>query len=294
MKTKQKKKLKHKLSLLIAIIVAVALAFIVSSRLKSPATEEPEDPHKGLVQVFDGSKNTWILPAKDMPVNPFSEDDFSHDENGVPSFIGKGYASFRGVDVSEHQGDIDWEQVKQSGIDFAILRIGGRGYGVSGKFIVDEYFAENLAGAKAAGLKVGAYFFSQAENDTEAVSEAELAVEILDGQKLDLPIYYDWERISEDDARTDDMNGAAITNCAIAFCEAIENAGYTAGVYTNINMSYYSFDLSRLAKYESWCAAPGDYPYSYYYSGIWQYSFKGNVPGINAECDMDMMFVKYE
>ena len=293
MKTKKKKKLLHKLSLLVVIIAAVALAFLISGRRK-PVEEPPVDPHEGLVHAYNGFGYTWILPAEGMPVNPFTEDDFDHDENGVPSYNGSDYATFRGIDVSEHQGDIDWNAVKESGIDFAIIRIGGRGYGKSGKLLVDEKFADNLAGAKAAGLKVGVYFFSQAENDTEAVAEAELAVWLLDGAQLDLPVFYDWEHIETDTARTKGMNGRAITDCAVAFCEAVEKAGYEAGIYANVDMSYYSYDLSRLAQYDCWCAAPGDYPYSYYAASIWQYSFTGKVPGIEYDCDMDMLFVKYE
>lgn len=294
MKTKTKNKTLHKLALLIVIVAAVALALIVSGRRSANKPEETPDPHAGQVEAFNGSEYTWIYPAEGMPVNPLTPDDFSHDENGVPSYIGNDYATFRGIDVSQHQGDIDWNAVKQSGIDFAILRVGGRGYGKSGKLVTDEKFAENLAGAKAAGLKVGVYFFSQAKSDSEAVTEARLALKLIDGAALDLPVYYDWEYIYEDGARTDDMNGAAITDCALAFCETVERAGYTAGIYTNVSMSYYSFDLSKLSGYAFWCAAPGDYPYSYYDAGIWQYSFKGNVPGIDADCDMNMMFVKYE
>lgn len=293
MKTKQKKKLKHKLALLAVIIAAIALAFVVSGRIKT-SEPEPQDPHEGMVEVFDGSSLTWIRPAEGMPVNPFTEEDFSCDENGVPSFIGEGYASFRGIDVSEYQGDIDWEQVKQSGIDFVILRAGLRGYGIRGKLITDSRFTDNLAGAKAAGLKVGAYFFSQAISGSEAIEEAKLALSLIDGEALDLPIYYDWEFVESNDARTNDMNGPAITDCALAFCETVENAGYEAGIYSNVNLSYYYLDLGRLSDYAFWCAAPGDLPYSYYHSGMWQYSFRGSVPGIETECDMDMMFVKYE
>lgn len=294
MKTKTKKKSKQTLALLIVIAAAVALAFIISEIRSASVPEETADPHEGQVEVFNGSENTWIFPAEGMPVNTLTKEDFSLDENGVPSYNGSDYAVFRGIDVSQHQGDIDWEAVKNSGIDFAILRVGGRGYGRTGKLVTDEKFADNLEGAKAAGIKVGVYFFSQARSDSEAVTEARLALKLLNGASLDLPVYYDWEYVSEDSARTDDMNGAAITECALAFCETIERAGYEAGIYMNVTMSYYSLDLSQLAEYDFWCAAPGDYPYYYYDAGIWQYSFKGAVPGIDAACDMDYMFVKYQ
>ncbi len=295
MKTKKKNKLLHKLMLLFTIIVVVGLVLIVTRHRSSPDDPIVVDPHFGMVEVFNGESNVWIIPEESMPVNEFTKEDFSIGESGIPCYNGTKYASFRGVDVSEHQGDIDWEQVKESGIKFAIIRAGGRGYGEEGKLVADEKFAENLAGAKAAGLKVGVYFFSQATTKDEAVEEAKFALGLIDGAELQLPVYFDWEHIVVGEpARTDKVSGSIATDCAIAFCDTITAAGYKTGIYTNLDMSYYGYKLDRLSDYNFWTAAVGSYPYSYYAFSIWQYSFEGNIPGIQQPCDMDMMFVEYK
>lgn len=293
MKTKRKNNLLHNLFLLAILVFMVGLAVMLR---KSSMRSEPVevDPHFGMVEVFNGDSNVWIIPEESVPKNELTKDNFTADENGVPCYNGTEYVTFRGIDVSEHQGDIDWAQVKQSGIDFAIIRVGGRGYGEEGKLVADAKFAQNLEGAKAAGLKVGVYFFSQAVTDDEAVEEANFALDLINGAELELPVYFDWEHIVVGEpARTDKLSGAAATECAIAFCDTVAAAGYKASIYTNLDMSYYAYKLDRIADYGFWTAAVGDYPYAYYAFSIWQYSFDGNVPGIQAPCDMDMMFVKY-
>ncbi len=295
MKTKRKNKLLHKLCLFAVIVATIGLVFVVAGRFRLNREASREiDPHLGMAEVFNGESYVWILPEAGVPVNPFGKADFTADENGAPCYNGTDYAAFRGVDVSEHQGDIDWSRVKQSGIDFAIIRVGGRGYGENGKLVADEKFEKNLEGAKAAGLKVGVYFFSQAMNAEEAEEEARFALELIDGAELQLPVYFDWEHIVfGEPARTDKVSGAVVTDCAIAFCDAISDAGYKTGIYTNLDMSYYGYKMERLADYNFWTAAVGSYPYAYYAFSVWQYSFKGDIPGINAPCDMDMMFVEY-
>ena len=294
MKTKKKNKLLHKLMLLSVIVAVIGLVYIVTKRHSEPQGPMEIDPHLGMVEVFNGESNVWIIPEKDVPVNKLTKDDFSVGESGTPCYNGSKYATFRGIDVSEHQGDIDWEQVRDSGIKFAIIRAGGRGYGEEGKLLADEKFADNLAGARAAGLKIGVYFFSQAVNTEEAKEEAEFALDLLEGTELELPVYFDWEHIVVGEpARTDELDGTTVTDCAVAFCDTIAAAGYKTGIYTNLDTSYYTYELSRIADCGFWSAAVGNYPYSYYAFSMWQYSFNGDVPGISQPCDMDMMFVEY-
>ena len=119
---------------------------------------EPNDPHVGQVEVFNGSREVWITPQEGVPVNTLKSDDFTVDETGRPVYIGDEYEAVYGIDVSYCQQDVDWQQVKDSGIDFAILRIGARGYGKeTGNIIEDDYFEANYAAAKAAGVKLGVY-----------------------------------------------------------------------------------------------------------------------------------------
>ncbi len=226
------------------------------------------------------------LPAfGDLPRNTYDSDLF-YTENG---FIRYGDALV-GIDVSAHQGDIDWQSVKNAGVDFAIIRVGYRGY-TSGGISMDPKFSQNLQGAKEEGLSVGAYFFSQATTEMEAAEEAAFALECLDDAKLDLPVYYDWEPV-ETEARTDDVTGAQVTKFAQAFCNVITDAGYEAGVYFNESMGYGFLDLSELADYDFWLAQYLDAPDFYYDFAMWQYSSSGEVPGIEHPVDLNLRFIK--
>src|SRR5699024_10816934 len=131
------------------------------------------------------------------------------------------------IDVSSHQGEIDWQKVATSGVEFVFIRLGYRGYGSEGTLNLDPYFKQNLAGAKAAGLKVGIYFFSQAISVEEAREEAQFVLSYLAGTQLDYPVVYDWEPISGASARTDGLDSVTLTDCAITFCETVAQAGYT-------------------------------------------------------------------
>lgn len=270
-----------------------ALMLISAVGCESNGQGSTSEPEVEQVKVFNGSDEVWIDPEDGVAVSTFKDEDFSADENGRPVYCGDKYDTLYGVDVSVWQGDIDWQQVKDDGIDFAIIRIGARGYGVeTGHIIDDERFEEYYEGAKAAGLMVGVYFFSQATDADEATEEAEYVLDKLRDKQIDLPVYFDWEHISYDTARTQNMNGAAITDCALAFCGRIEEAGLAAGIYMYSGIAYYDYELSRLTDFDFWCASIGDYPFFYYAHNMWQYSFTGSVAGISTDCDLNMMFVK--
>ena len=256
----------------------------------SGCSEKPTDPYEGMVQVESGfGSKMWITPYENVPVNPLGEEDFAEGK-----YIGSEYTVLDGIDVSEHQGDIDWKAVTSDGIDFAIIRAGYRGYSKGGLF-VDNWFYENMEGAIENGLDIGIYFFSQAITPEEAVEEADFLVdEILSRyspETFNLPVFYDWESITTDEARTDGLEGEIITECALAFCARLEERGYTPGVYAYRNLSYFSYDLSRMTHLVWWAAALNDYPDYYYAHDFWQYSISGDVDGIDGDVDRNMMFV---
>ena len=203
------------------------------------------------------------------------------------------YETTIGIDVSSHQGEIDWERVAASGVEFAMIRLGYRGYGSEGTLNLDPYFEQNLAGARAAGLKVGIYFFSQAITVEEAYEEAAFVLEHLDGEALDYPLAYDWEPISGVGARTDGLDSVTLTDCALTFCHMAELAGYTPMVYYNNPVGYGRYDLSRLTDYDVWFAQYASRPTMYYDYRIWQYTSSGTVPGIDTRVDMNIAFIPY-
>lgn len=277
------------LLILLAAAVLVILTFSsgVLGRILVPSPSKPEN-----VRIFDGTGYIWITPDSRLNKSSLSVGDFTQDANGEQVYIGSGFEVRKGVDVSEYQGDIDWTAVRESGVSFAILRVGGRYYGGEGELFTDESFKRNLEGAHAAGLDVGAYFFSQAVNAAEARTEAELVIEQLDGIVPELPVFFDWETIGTESARTDSVDGNTATDCAIAFCERIESAGLRSGIYLYDHTAYHVYELGRFAGRTLWYAAQDRYPTFYYEHELWQYHFSGTVPGIDAPCDLDMMFVK--
>ena len=197
--------------------------------------------------------------------------------------------SIAGIDVSEHQGDIDWQKVKDAGIEFAIVRVGYRTYG-GGDITLDTAFEKNLKNADAAGVKVGVYFYSQAVTPEEAVKEADVVIDAISPYNITYPVVFDWEIISGDSARTDKISVDALADSCIAFCERVKSAGYTPMIYQNKNTSMFKLDLPRLQDYDFWLAEYNDKPTYYYDYQMWQYASDGKVPGINGDVDLNIAF----
>ena len=286
------------LLLLLILVIGIALGLLVARPLFRNSADEISyiDPHEGQVQVYDHIGWTWITPLEGVDVNPFSKEEFRL-VDGSPVYYGTAYTALRGVDVSEHQYDIDWKKVADSGIDFAYIRIGRRGYTEGGLFN-DPWFEKNYREAKENGLLVGVYYYSQAISKAEALEEAEFTLNALQDRVPDLPIVYDWEYVSNEDAaiaRTRDLDMEPRTDCAVAFCERIKQAGFDVSVYFNRQLGYHGYDLSRLTDYSFWFALPINppdlcWPSFYYTLDMWQYSISDTVPGIEGPVDTDMLF----
>ena len=207
------------------------------------------------------------------------------------STAGSPYYMIRlGVDISRHDGEVDWKKLKKDGIDFVILRCGYRGY-QSGKLKADENFQANIKGALEAGLDVGVYIFSQAASEKEALEEAALCLEQIRGHKITLPVFYDPEIIRDDPARSDNISGEQFTKNAVAFCEAIKKAGFVPGVYSNMLWEAYEFDMSIIKDYVIWYADYEPQPQTPYNYEFWQYAEKDG--DIKAPYDMDIQVIKY-
>lgn len=234
----------------------------------------------------------WIPVLENVPA--FSKEiEQIKTRNGRKYYLdGSDITSLLGVDVSIHQGNIDWQKVKESGIDFAMIRLGYRGYG-SGEAELDENYAENIQGAREAGIDAGVYFFSQAITTEEAVEEANLVIESLKGLDINYPVVYDWEIIYDDTARTDNVSVDVLTDCCVAFCETIRNAGYTPMIYQNKRTTIFKLDLNRLTDYDFWLAEYSSEPTYYYDFDMWQYTNAGSVPGIEGDVDLNISFKDY-
>lgn len=191
-----------------------------------------------------------------------------------------------GIDISKHNGTVDWNAVKNAGVEFVILRCGYRG-SASGVLVEDEKFRTNIKGATAAGLKVGIYFFSQAVNEMEAVEEASLTLSLIKGHKISYPVYIDVEAAN---GRADGLSAAERTKVVKAFCETVRDSGYTAGVYSNKNWFAEKMDTGAFGNYRIWLA---QYTESPTYTGryeMWQYSSRGTIPGIKGDVDLNICY----
>ena len=275
---------------LLSCTLAAGMLLFAGCRDHGGSEDEP-DPYAGMVEVPYGTEGTvWTKLQEGVPVSSFTAGQFEPDGQYI-RYTGTDYTAVTGVDVSEHQRDIDWQQAADAGISFAMIRAGYRG-STAGSLYTDLYFFENMTGASAAGLDIGVYFFSQATTKAEAVAEAHYLLALLEdsGVAVTMPVVFDWEETGMEDARTTELTGDTITDCAAAFCRTITDAGYEAGVYLNRHMGYYSYDLTRLTDYMIWFAAPGEWPDFYYSHAMWQYTFTGQVPGIPADVDLDLYF----
>ena len=292
MSTAQKRKTRRAVPLYMAagVMALVLLLVILRGCRKEPPAAEIVDPHAGQVQINDGVNAVWITPAEGVEVSPFTAADF-RTLDGLPCYVGQNYTALQGIDVSEFQRPIDWAAVKASGVDFAIIRCGGRKYG-DGTLYTDEDFAQNVAGALEAEVQVGVYFFSQAITPEEAEEEADFTLAMLEGLDISLPVFWDWERPADETARTRQLGLSALTEMARVFCDAIAQKDYTPGLYFNRQLGYYAYDWAQLSDCARWVADLNDWPDFYYGIDFWQYSFDGSVDGIPIQTDRNMMFVK--
>ena len=256
--------------LLIAALVAVVILALVvfttvSSCAKRPATPQVEEsPYSTLYdwEALSTEGGRYVYTVDDQKVSRL------------------------GIDVSDAQGEIDWDAVAKDGIEFAIVRVGYRG-NTEGEVYTDANFDANIDGAIDAGLDVGAYFYSQALTEDEAREEAERCLYEINGRKLQYPVVFDFERTITQDNRGDTLDATQATANAKAFCEAIEEGGYQAMVYGNQN-DLSAYNIAALGKYPIWYAEYGSLPTSNHEFTLWQYTNEGNVSGIDTVVDLNI------
>ncbi len=243
-------------------------------------------------QVIDGAKYYYHPNNNEKVTGSVTIDNqtYMFDSNGV--LLTSDSSKVIGIDVSKWQPSIDWNAVKASGVEFVIIRIGYRGYG-TGKIVEDYLFHSHITGAKAAGLRVGVYFFSQAINAEEGREEASAVLSILQkyGLSVDYPIYIDTELsgAAGNVGRADNITNVARTDAVVAFCETIKNAGYAAGIYASESWFYTKLNYSSISHYSLWNAKWGDSQGMN--CDLWQYTATGSVPGIAGGVDMNISYI---
>lgn len=202
-------------------------------------------------------------------------------------------ASHVGVDVSFYNGNVDWQAVRNAGFDFAVVRVGGRGWGSGGTLYDDSFFFSYLNNAQAAGLRTGVYFYSAAANTEEAKLEAQRTLDELNGFQLELPVFFDTELSGNyPGGRADELSMAQRVEITKAFCETIEEGGYQAGIYTSESFLTDELNYSAVSAYPIWMASYTEDNALPRFSGydIWQLTDQGRVPGISGSCDVNVIF----
>ncbi len=256
------------------VILSVSLVGSVALTLLNRANQAVETPLENPLVVHDYD---WA--------------NLTMNDNEV-KYIDSRYSSKLGIDVSANNHEIDWGKVKKSGVEFAFIRCGYRGY-TEGKMYEDSTFTYNIEQAIANGIPVGIYFFSQAVNVDEAKEEAEFTLSLIKDYEISLPVVYDIEKPGGGEGRVDNLSREVWTESAVTFLDIIEDAGYTPMIYNSTNLFEKYFNLEYLQKYDTWVAeyhvSNPHYPYQF---SIWQYSSTGRVDGIEGDVDMDLMFVR--
>lgn len=194
-----------------------------------------------------------------------------------------------GIDVSKWNGTIDWKAVKNSGVSYVIIRCGYRGSS-AGSLIEDSKFTSNIKGATSAGLKVGVYFFTQAVNEVEAVYEASFVIDKIKNYKISYPVFLDVEASG---GRGDKISVDTRTKVCKAFCQTMQNAGYTAGIYANKTWLNEKINVSEINNFKIWLAQYAAKPtYGGRYD-MWQYKSTGTINGISGNVDMNLSYMGY-
>ena len=245
---------------------------------------DPTEPPTNGTRPTEETRETLPPP----PENPYEPIDFTADEETGEITLTSG-TGIKGIDVSQWQGEIDWQQVKDSGVEFVMIRVGGRGTGEQGNLYADENAQMYYEGATAVGLKVGAYFFAQSITVEEALEEAAYVLDAVKDWDVQMPLVFDWEYVDEK-ARTADVDSQTLTEMAKAFCSEIRDAGYTPMIYFGRSQSVDLLNLSELVEFPFWLAMYStimDYPYKI---DMWQYTETGSVPGIEGNVDMNLWF----
>lgn len=285
---KTQKKKKKSPDQLVRGFAAVAIATaVLALAVFLLVPKEPREPYVLPEETAPAVSALPTGPESPLPLNPYGPEDFAYEGDYLSCMAG---SAVLGVDVSAHQGEIDWEQVRDAGMEFAIIRIGYRGY-TSGGLYADEYAQANLEGAQEAGLKVGVYFYSQAINATEAALEAAYCIQFLKDYELDLPVVYDWEYVNSE-ARTANMDEPTLMACTKTFCDAIRDAGYQPMVYFNPHLAENLLNLEELLEYPFWLAMYSDRMTWPYAVEMWQYTASGSVPGIPGDADINLWFAE--
>jgi len=243
------------------------------------------------VVMVDDNQYYFLDINNNLKLNQYDSSLWSLNESKIMSYNDSSKNYSIGIDVSKFQEKINWNLVAKSDIDYAIIRLGIRGY-TEGELFEDDYFEDNIKGALKNNLSVGVYFFTQATTEKEAIEEAEFVLDKLEPYNITYPVVLDVESIGGSNGRGNALSADDRTKYAKIFCDKIKNAGYTPMIYGNIKTFMLMLNIDELEDYEKWFAGYSETPYFPYEFSIWQYTDSGDVSGISEPVDLNISFYK--
>ena len=254
-------------------------------------SDDMDDGKHTLVTYQDGSTE-WVEINDKLAANSYDTAKFVYQNPQMKYYVNGKQASWFGVDISSKQGIVDFEKLKKAGVDFVIIKVGGRGYS-SGNIVLDSSYKDYMNGAKNAGLGIGVYFYSQAVDKDEVCEEAETLLELIKDYPVKYPVVFDMESVEGDMARTDALDVSTRTELARIFLKTIKAEGYTPMLYGDKEWLVTKLDLEKLQDYDVWLSQEADTPdYPYEYT-MWQYNKSGTVSGISGTAGLNISLVNY-
>ena len=241
--------------------------------------------------VFPGDGRFYFESIdEEIPANTYKKENYVTDENGYRFYEENGSRlTSLCIDISAHQGAVDWPKVAGAGVKRAMIRAGYRGYG-SGKMVEDDYAKANLEGATANGIEAGVYFFSQAITEEEVDEEVQVILELIEPYGIKGPVAIDVEKLDDASARGNALSADERTALVKRFCDKVKEAGYEPMIYGNAYSLFHMLNYKEISEYPIWFAYYSDSLYFPYQPAMWQYSSTGRVPGINGNVDLNVNY----
>lgn len=266
---------------------------LIDATKKEALTDEAEldDGKHTLITYADGTTE-WVEINEKLALNTYDTSKFVYQSPEMKYFVNGKQASWFGVDLSSQNGIVDFEKLKKAGVDFVMIKVGGRGYS-SGNIVLDDSFKDYMNGAKNAGLGIGVYFYSQAVDKEEIYEEADTLLELIKDYNVTYPVVFDMESIDGDIARTDALDKSARTELARIFLKTIKEEGYTSMLYGNKEWLVTKLNLEKLSDYDVWLSQEGDTPDYPYEFTMWQYDTQGSVSGVSGDVRLNVSLVDY-
>jgi len=258
---------------------------------ESDKVDPSNNGSKTCITYSDGTEE-WIDINPYLVTNPYNNANLVNVNNIMKYYDNHVNTSFVGVDLSKNDDYVDFNKLKNAGVDYVMLRVGSRGYS-TGDIIADDNFADNYKRAREAGLDVGVYFFSQAITKDEAVEEANFVIETISGNEIKYPVVYYIEEVNSADVRTKDLNQMLRTNIAIAFMDSVRDAGYVPMLYGNKEYLLKKCSFGSLTGYDIWLGENGDIPDFPYEFNMWRYTNLGKIDGIAGVAHLNICFTDY-